>query len=417
MGRGEKAHQVVGKIPVLRVRLGAADPARVGQALEDLGCTVLGWDAEEGAEAPPADHPLRSSAAPETLFHQDIFRKCPDAIVTAGEDGVITACNASAAALFGWSDDEIAGRPLEFLLPAWRETAADHAGLPRAPSAALDHRLRGARKDGGSFAASVTVARDALTSIFVIRDGSAHEQLERQFIQAEKMTIVGLLAATAAHDFNNALTALRAQLYVALAASGQARSLYECQAILDRCAGQTRGLLAFASSYPRGTGDANVTEAVREAIGMAHSLLPPTVTVHTEYHSQAVWVALEPNQVSHMILNLLLNAGEASSEGGMITVKISSLPGGACRLVVEDKGEGMDGDTLARVFEPFFTTRNGRGTGLGLCAVHWIVAQAGGKINILSRLGEGTSVIIELPIVRGARATPTSTRQGHDIGS
>jgi PAS domain S-box-containing protein len=387
--------------------------------LEDLGCTMLGWDAEEGAEAARTDAPrCLSDAATTPDLYDHIFRKCPDAIVAADEAGVITACNVSAATLFGWGEDEIAGRPLELLLPEWRTIAAGHSGLRRSPSAATEHRLRGVRKGGASFVTSVSVARDALVSIFVIRDGSAREQLERRFIQAQKMESVGLLAATAAHDFNNALTALRAQLYVALAASGQGRSLLECQAILDRCAGQTRGLLAFASSYPNGTGNANVTEATREAIQMAHALLPPNVTVQAEYHGQAAWVALEPNQISHMILNLILNAGEASSQGGMISVKISSLPGGTCRIVVEDQGEGMAPDTLARVFEPFFTTRSGRGSGLGLFAVRWIVEQVEGKIHIGSRLGEGTSVTIELPMAADAACdTPASTRKGPDIGS
>ena len=321
MGRGEKAHQIVGKFPVLRVGIGTLEPARVWQLLEDLGCTMLGWDVEEGAEAGRADAPRRLSYAQVTpSLYDQVFRKCPDAIVTVDEEGVIIACNASAATLFAWSEDEIAGRPLELLLPSWREIAIDHSGRPHTPSGATEHRLRGVRKDGGNFAASVSVAHDALASIFVIRDASAREQLERQFIEAKKMAIVGLLAATAAHDFNNALTALRAQLYVALAASGQGRNLHECQAILDRCASQTRGLLAFASSHSSGTGNANVTEAAREAIQMAYPLLPPNVTVHTEYQGQPVWVALEPNQISHMLLNLVLNAGEASSDGGMITV-------------------------------------------------------------------------------------------------
>jgi PAS domain S-box-containing protein len=401
----------VGKYPVLRVGVGAANPAQVQQLLEDLGCNILGWDTEEGAEAGSVDVPRATSDALQTPdLYDHIFRKCPDAILTANPEGVVSACNARAAALFGWREEEIPGRPLELLLPSWRETAADHSDTPGARGA-TEHRLRGVRKDGGGFAASVSVARDAPVSIFVIRDGSARDQLERQFIQAQKMESVGLLAATAAHDFNNALAALRAQLYVALAASGQERSLLECQAILDRCAGQTRGLLAFASSYPRGSGNANVMEAVRDAIQMAYPLLPPEVTVHTEYQSQAIWVALEPNQISHMILNLILNAGEASGDGGMITVKISSLPGGVCRIIVEDKGEGMDAGTLARVFEPFFTTRNGRGTGLGLCAVYWIVEQASGNIHIGSRLGEGTSVTIDLPIAAGsARGTHEASR-------
>ena len=83
MGRGEKAHQIVGKFPVLRVGIGTLEPARVWQLLEDLGCTMLGWDVEEGAEAGRADAPRRLSYAQVTpSLYDQVFRKCPDAIVT-----------------------------------------------------------------------------------------------------------------------------------------------------------------------------------------------------------------------------------------------------------------------------------------------------------------------------------------------
>ena len=214
---------------------------------------------------------------------------------------------------------------------------------------------------------------------------------------------LGLLMASAAHDLNNAMAALRAHLYVAQIQLGQPPALLECQSILDRCSSLSGWLLALSASGDSGTivwrgPPADLRTCVSGALTFLRHSLPSNVHVQAELGEQPWLVPMDPELMSHAVLNLLLNARDASTGGGAIVTRIEGLPGDRVQLTVEDQGEGMDEETLRRAMEPLFTTKGSRGsTGLGLPSVLRVVQSAGGPGELASRPGAGTRVTVTLP--------------------
>jgi signal transduction histidine kinase len=213
---------------------------------------------------------------------------------------------------------------------------------------------------------------------------------------------VALLTASAAHDLNNAMAALRAHLYVAQIQLGQPPALSECQSILDRCSSLTGWLLALSCSGEGGMlawrgPPADLRECVADALTFLRHSLPANIRVEAELGQQPALVSIDPALMSHAVLNLLLNARDALSAGGTIAATIQPA-GTHYRLTIEDSGEGMDEETLRRAVEPLFTTKGAAGsTGLGLPGVLRVVQSAGGTLELASKPGAGTRVLLTLP--------------------
>jgi len=223
------------------------------------------------------------------------------------------------------------------------------------------------------------------------------EQLERQLVHAHKAEAACVLAASVAHDFNNAISALGAHLYVVAQSVGKLLALEECQLVLARCADSTRRLVALSASSEGEQRSMTLGRIINDALRMAQYLLPQSVRVVTELKVDSARVRLDPDLAVHVVINLLLNARDAMPTGGTITIRTRATSR-ACQLTLEDTGSGMAPEVLARAFEPFFTTKlPGRGTGLGLANVRRIVESAGGTVKLDSKLAVGTRVTIDLP--------------------
>jgi two-component system cell cycle sensor histidine kinase/response regulator CckA len=230
---------------------------------------------------------------------------------------------------------------------------------------------------------------------------------------------VGLLAASVVHDFNNALTALRAHLHVAQL-SGSVEPVTQCHAILDQCSGLTRWLLDFCSPLraPRAVVQStDLVQCVSEALGIVRRLLPKNVLIQVCHDTASAEVQVEPGLIEHALVNLILNARDAIAGGGTISVGVRSADS-RHQLVVEDTGTGIAPDILGRVFEPFFSTkRTGQGTGLGLASVRRMVESAFGAVAIRSEPGRGTRVTLEFPRVPSEDASPRQRGgESHGMG-
>jgi signal transduction histidine kinase len=236
--------------------------------------------------------------------------------------------------------------------------------------------------------------------------------MDEPMVQIQRLATVGLISASMAHDFNNLITALGAQLYAVRDAVGAALPLSECQAILDRCASLTSWLLAF--SLPSHTaqrkselGPVDLRKSVAEALKIVYKLLPSTIKLMSDLGSESAFVGVDSNLVVHAVINLVLNARDALPDGGKIDVTIGSSPVGRYQLTVADSGVGMSPETLRRAFEPFFTTKSlDRGTGLGLANVRQMIEAASGTVSIASELGVGTRVTLTFPGLSGPLARP-----------
>jgi signal transduction histidine kinase len=222
-------------------------------------------------------------------------------------------------------------------------------------------------------------------------------------LQTQRLATVGLISASVAHDFNNAITALRAHLYVARDAVGLALPFSECMGILDRCASLTSWLLSFSlptdpARRKSVTGPVDLRKCVSDALKIVQKLLPSNITLVSNLGAESALVRVDTNLVVHAVINLVLNARDALADGGTIDVTIAASSVGTCQLTVADSGVGMGPETLRRAFEPFFTTKSvERGTGLGLASVRRMVEAASGTVSIASELGAGTSVTLTFP--------------------
>jgi signal transduction histidine kinase/CheY-like chemotaxis protein len=256
------------------------------------------------------------------------------------------------------------------------------------------------------------------------------QKLETQLRQAQKLEVVGRLAAGIAHDFNNLLTAIRGNAELILAADGASpeteANLQEIARSADRAAALTRQLLTYAHHSPVETRPIGVNRMVQGLESMLDRLMGETVELRVEPATDAGAVLVDPGQIEQVLMNLVINARDALPGGGRITIRTGSdelaqedvaalpytvRPGPYSVITVTDDGTGMDPDTADRVFEPFFTTKPaGVGTGLGLSTVYGIVKQARGHIRLETEPGVGTEFAVYLPRAEPEQTAPSPQR-------
>lgn len=244
---------------------------------------------------------------------------------------------------------------------------------------------------------------------------------QAQLQQTQKMEAIGTLAGGVAHDFNNILSAIIGYTELAMLCPHDkekvAQSLEMVLSAADRAKDLTRQILAFSR---KGTPDGRcepieIHEVVLDACQLLRKTIPATIDLVLDVDTSTGVILTDTTQVHQVIMNLCTNAFHSLPEGGgRITVVLRPVDGSSldvikkrankseryAELSISDTGHGMSEEVLARIFEPFFTTKDvGRGTGMGLSVVHGIVKQLGGEILVESRIGEGTTFIIYLPLL------------------
>jgi signal transduction histidine kinase len=260
---------------------------------------------------------------------------------------------------------------------------------------------------------------------------------EAQLHQAQKMEAIGLLAGGVAHDFNNLLLAIRGYGELVKSTPDDERVdewLNEILKASDQAAALTRQLLAFGRKQVRQPRHLDLNDVIAETHAMLERLLAERVEIVSALDSDLGTVRADPGQLNQVLVNLAVNARDAMPEGGRLTIETKNVvldeayarehlgaePGRYAMLAVSDTGVGMDKETCARIFEPFYTTKpEGHGTGLGLSTVYGIVTQSDGYISVYSEPGWGTVFRVYLPLVDAA-ADPDEEEpvavHGHRVG-
>jgi signal transduction histidine kinase/CheY-like chemotaxis protein len=248
----------------------------------------------------------------------------------------------------------------------------------------------------------------------------AEEELRR----AQKLEAVGRLAAGVAHDFNNLLSAVSTNVGLALeglpTAHPDREPLEEAIGAVQRAAGLTRQLLAFTRRQVAAPRPVSVDELVQGMARLLGRLVGEDVQLVLDLHGGLPPVQADHGQLEQVVLNLVLNARDAVARGGRIEIQTGSVdrtPGGRCvRIRVRDDGTGMDTQTRARIFEPFFSTKpEGRGTGLGLATVYGIVQQHQGTVAVHSEPGMGSTFEIVLPALPQGTPLPLPAAQASSL--
>ncbi len=288
----------------------------------------------------------------------------------------------------------------------------------------------------------VVPVRDA-DGVVVRLDGTARDitdnrRLEAQFLQSQKMELVGRLAGGVAHDFNNLLTIILGEVdFTQLSLDPNdpvAASMTGIRSAAERAAALTRRLLAFSRQNVIDPTLFNVNDLVREMSTMLRRLIGEDLEVVTLMADDLCVVRSDRGLLEQVLVNLVVNARDAMSAGGTLTIETANVTlgpeyalldpganaGDYVLLSVSDSGEGMSAEVRAHIFEPFFTTKApDKGTGLGLATSYGVVKQAGGHISVYSELGVGTTMKVYIPRVHAAAEaivakTPVRTAGGSE---
>jgi PAS domain S-box-containing protein len=358
----------------------------------------------------------------------------PDGAVVVDAEGKIVTINTQAEALFGWPRSEVAGKPVEVLVPqTLREAHAGHrarfGASARARPMGVGMNLRAVRRDGTELDVEISLAPLAHSGrdyvVACVRDCSErmraaakHKRLEEELRQAQKMESFGRLAGGIAHDFNNLLSVVLGTSSLILEdlpeGSPLRADIRDIDEAARRAAALTQQLLAFSRRQILEPSVIAVDGLVRRTSSMLGRVIGEDIEIVTVFAPDTGRARVDPGQLEQVILNLAINARDAMPAGGTLTLETCNVeldesyasnraevvPGRYVMIAVSDTGTGMDPATAARVFEPFFTTKPpGKGSGLGLSTVHGIVKQSGGHVAVYSEPGRGTAFKVYLPRV------------------
>ena len=377
--------------------------------------------------------PLKKAEA-ERLRLVTAIEQASETVVVTDANGVIQYANPAFAAITGYTCEEVIGKTTSILKSGTHDSTFYRDLWKTIKSGKTwNGRFVNRRKDGALYTEEVAISpvRDSAGAIAnyvaVKRDITNELKLERQYMQAQKMELVGRLAGGVAHDFNNMLGVILGYTEMALSKVDPGQPLHadleEIRASAWRTADLTRQLLAFARKQTVLPKILDLNEAVSSSARMLGRLIGENIRL-TWKPGEGLWpVRIDPSQIDQILTNLAVNARDAIGGVGGITIATGNVtldhaycaehegayPGEYVMLFFSDTGCGMAPDVLAHIFEPFYTTKGvGEGSGLGLSTVYGIVKQNHGFISAESKLGQGAQFKIYLPRQVGTSATSTA---------
>ncbi len=257
------------------------------------------------------------------------------------------------------------------------------------------------------------VARDlnVIGRLIIVDDISERLELEAQVAQADKLSSVGLLAAGVAHEVNTPLAVISSYAQML---TKQAHGDEKLHGVLEKITQQTfraseivNNLLNFSRTSGTEFGEVNLNRVIQDTLALLeHQMRTSRVTVIHSLAAELPEIFGNTGRLQQVFLNLILNARDAMPNGG--TLHVSTVANGSVQAIISDSGTGIAPEHLARIYDPFFTTKNGtregqpRGTGLGLAVTYGIIQEHAGKIRVESTPGAGTAFHLDFPAVRKA---------------
>lgn len=346
-----------------------------------------------------------------------------DGILVVDRLGLVQFANAAALTLFDRAADRLIGRRLGLPFVVGETTSID---LIRADGSSLEVEMRVVE----------TMWNGEQALLASLRDISERRQLEERLRHSQKMEAVGRLTAGVAHDFNNLLTivlgnldTLQRRLPSDIDDPRLARSIANATAGARRAADLTHQLLAYSRRQPLTPRPVDLRIMLRDMDDLLTRTLGAGIEISADVAPGTWPIMVDPSQLEAALINLAVNARDAMSSGGTLSLHARNcsgtegveLGGGefVC-LLVSDTGNGIPAQVMQQVFDPFFTTKEvGKGTGLGLSQVYGFVKQSLGHVRLESEVGVGTVVRLYLPRHDGivhdrqqtaARPTPSTSR-------
>ena len=341
-----------------------------------------------------------------------IVESSQDAIISETLDGVVLTWNAGAERIYAYSAEEVVGHSIARLIPPELPDELDSIleAIRREEDIAHYETVR-VRKDGQRIHVSLTISpiKDAngrvVGASMIARDVTERVTLERAARRAETLAALGTLSAGIAHEINNPIGILSSRLELMLegrrSLSPELREdLQMLHRNVERVGRITRSLLSAARQSPMERRPVDLNTVVEESLMLVgKQMSKDRIQIVTALAPSLPKIRGEPHTLQQVLMNLLVNARDAMPDGGTVRIETSPVTGQeeGVRLVVADTGPGIPADVLPRISEPFYTTKIA-GTGLGLPLSYNIVREHGGRVEVDSAAGRGTTFIITLPV-------------------
>jgi PAS domain S-box-containing protein len=358
-----------------------------------------------------------------------------DAIIGKNLDGIVTHWNKGAEEIYGYTAQEMIGKPISTLAPPERsDEIPEILKKIRAGERVEYFESERITRDGRKLQVSISVSPiydadgNVVGASTIARNITAQKKIEDQLRQSQKMEAVGRLAGGVAHDFNNLLGIVTActELLRSRVAGESVEYIDNIREAAKRGASLTRQLLAFSRRQPAQSQLVDLNDRLRDVSKLLKPLMGDDVEIVLRAHSSEAVVEADPGHLDQIMVNLAVNARDAMPRGGRLVIETSvsdfdesfaqehapMTAGRYVMMAISDNGIGMDEATRSRIFEPFFTTKEtGKRSGLGLSTVYGIVKQSGGHIWVYSELGHGTTFKIYLPSAEGKLSSAEEKRE------
>jgi len=358
---------------------------------------------------------------------QRLFAEAPIGVLLLDSRFVVMECNHAFQTIVRQPRESIISQPIANLIVKSERAMAQ---------AQLEQVLKG-QDLTKPFEVHIETDREVITHVFAKRFGAAdkpdeaggeqglmlyfidateQKRLEAQFAQSQKMQAIGQLAGGVAHDFNNLLTAMIGFCDLLLQrhkpGDQSFSDIMQIKQNGNRAATLVRQLLAFSRQQTLQPKVLNLVDVLSELTNLLRRLIGATIKLEMIHGRDLGLVKVDQGQLEQVIINLVVNARDAMQSGGTVTIKTRNMhqkeyvmrgqdempPGDYVVIEVSDTGGGIPRENIARIFEPFFSTKEaGSGTGLGLSTVYGVVRQTGGFISVDSRVGHGSTFTVYIP--------------------
>ncbi len=341
----------------------------------------------------------------------NILHSTDSAIMAIDENEKIIAWNKGAEKIFGYTEEEILGKPSSFLLPPNEKYFNELNSIKNEISEKGVLKITETErmtKDGHKITVQLSVSKlpgkygHYAGRTVVIKDHTEVKKLQEQIDQSEKLAVIGQLAAGVAHEIGNPLASISAIVQILQRKSADPfykEQLATIKENIDRISKIVRELVDFSRPPSDTKAPTQITDVIKTAIGIVkYDKRVKQVDFQISLNLELPYVNIIPDQLLQVFVNILINSLDAIGGTGIVSIS-SSNDKEFVYVKISDNGVGIQPEVISKIFEPFFTTKEvGKGTGLGLSISYGIIKRFGGEIIVESCINKGSSFTVKLPI-------------------